>query len=133
MDEELASPAETAARVFWVALAEDDDASIDQLLAPPARAEAGAPDGIARRVRELLGIGPRECSNIAVLRDVPLKGFVDIGDYDDAHRIEYMVADLIDDVGDERLVPGREPMAMTWTLDVMRTDDRWLVDWEDRR
>ena len=133
MDEEPTSRAQEAAAEFWAALADDDDASTEGSLAPPAQAEVGAGVGIARRVRDLLGIGPRECSNIAVLQDVPLKGFVDIGGYADVHRIEYMVADLIDDVGDERLVTGPGAEAMTWTLDVMQADDHWTVDWAERR
>jgi hypothetical protein len=133
MHDEPISEAEEAAADFWAALADDDDASTQGLLAPPALVEVGAGGGIARRVRDVLGIGPRECANIAALRDVPLRGFVDIGGYDDVHRIEYMVADLIDDVNDERLVPGPDAMATSWTLDVMRADGDWTVDWEERR
>jgi hypothetical protein len=133
MDEEEVSAAEVAANGFWTALADDDDASVERLLSPPALAEVGAGDGLARRARERLGLGPRECRNAAVLRDVALKGFVDIGAYDDGHRIEYMIADLVDDVSDKRLVAGQDAaMTSTWTLDVMQSDHVWTVDWDER-
>jgi hypothetical protein len=49
--------AEDGAAEFWAALAGDDNASTEALLAPPALAEVGAGDGMARRVRDRLGAG----------------------------------------------------------------------------